>query len=363
MEYVPLGRSGMMVSKYILGTLTFAGTHGFEALGSIDEPLGRRMVDIALDVGVNAFDTANLYSMGDAELVLGKALAGRRDKVLLFSKGRSALGAGPNDSGASRLHLVGQVEKSLRRLQTDYLDLYFVHQWDGVTPVEETVETMSRLVQAGKIRYWGVSNYSGWQLAKTAMTARQPGYVPPVSHQFNYTPEAREAEYEILPAGEDLGIGAMIWSPLGEGLLTGRITRTRPATPGTRQGSDWPEPYVTDKERLYRVVDTLDAVAKERGISVPQVTLAWIRQRPGVDTIVVGARNEAQLKENLGAAEVTLTAEQMARIEEAGRPAPVYPFWHRALWGLDRPTPAEKTYLEGYRRTMGAPTSGAATAK
>jgi aryl-alcohol dehydrogenase-like predicted oxidoreductase len=360
MEYAPLGKSGMMISKYILGTLTFAGTNGFEALGSIDEAQGRRLVDLALDAGINAFDTANLYSKGDAELMLGKALAGRRDQVLLLSKGRSEVGPGPNGGGASRLHLVSQIEQSLKRLQTDHLDLYFVHQWDGVTPVEETVETMSRLVQAGKIRYWGVSNYSGWQLTKTVMTARQLGCVPPICHQINYTPEAREAEYEMLPAGEDLGVGAMIWSPLGEGLLTGRITRTQPAAPGTRQGSDWPEPYVTDKERLYRVVDALSAVAKERGISVPQVTLAWICQRPGVNAIVLGARNAAQLKDNLGAAAVTLTPGQMARIEATGRPAPVYPFWHRAMWGVDRPTLAERGYLQGYRESMGMPSSAAA---
>ncbi|WGF87079.1 aldo/keto reductase [Marinivivus vitaminiproducens] len=352
MEYVPLGRSGMMVSRYILGTLTFAGTNGFEALGSIDDGQGRRLVDLALDAGVNAIDTANLYSMGDAEKVVGHALEGRRDKVLLFSKARSAVGDGPNDGGASRVHLTEQIEASLRRLRTDHLDLYFVHQWDGVTPVEETVATVSDLVRAGKIRYWGISNYSGWHVAKTALVARMQGDVPPVAHQIYYTPEAREAEYEIIPANEDFGIGSMIWSPLGQGLLTGKVTRDAPPAEGTRQSHDWPEPWVTDRDRLYRVIDALKAVADEHGVSVAQVTLAWVRQRPGVGTVVLGARNEDQLKDNLASAGLVLSAEQMGRIEAAGQPAAIYPFWHRSMWGLDRPTPIEKGYLEAMRASM-----------
>lgn len=231
MEYVTLGKSGMKVSRYILGTLTFAGTNGFEALGSIDAAQGRRLVDMALDAGVNAFDTANLYSLGEAETILGEALAGRREKVLIFSKGRSEVEETPNGAGASRIHLHAQLEASLKRLKTDWLDLYFVHQWDGVTPIEETVETMSGFVKAGKIRYWGVSNYSGWQLAKTAMIAKAPGFIPPIAHQIYYTPEAREAEYELIPAGEELGIGSMIWSPAWPGIVRrqGEAGRLRPA--------------------------------------------------------------------------------------------------------------------------------------
>src|SRR5262245_13244726 len=204
MEYVQLGKSGMKVSRYVLGTLTFAGTNGFEALGSIDVQQARRLVDMAIAAGVNAFDTANLYSKGDAETVLGQALAGHRDKVLLFSKARSEIEARPNGGGASRIHLHAQLEASLKRLNTDWLDLYFVHQWDGMTPIEETVETMSGFVKTGKIRYWGVSNYSGWQLAKTAMITKATGFVAPVAHQIYYTPEAREAEYELIPAGDEL---------------------------------------------------------------------------------------------------------------------------------------------------------------
>jgi aryl-alcohol dehydrogenase-like predicted oxidoreductase len=318
-------------------------------------PLLKRLVDTAIDAGVNAFDTANLYSKGDAETVLGQALAGRRDKVLLFSKGRSEVEAGPNGGGASRVHLHAQLDASLRRLKTAWLDLYFVHQWDGVTPIEETVETMSGFVKAGKIRYWGVSNYSGWQLAKTAMIAKAPGFIAPVAHQIYYTPEARDAEYELIPAGEELGIGSMIWSPLGQGLFGGKAKSDGSAPQGTRQGDpQWPEPYLPDGERFARVLTAIEAVAKETGHSVPQVALAWTRTRPGVGTIVLGARNKEQLADNLASYALTLTPEQAARIEAAGRPRPLYPFWHRAMWGFDRPTPSEREYLAGHRQTVGA---------
>ncbi len=354
MKYVPLGRSGMKISRYVLGTLTFAGTHGFEALGDIDVNRGRRMVDMAIDAGVNAFDTANLYSKGDAETVLGEALTGKREKVLLFSKGRSEVEEGPNGGGASRVHLTRQLEGSLKRLKTDWLDLYFIHQWDGVTPIEETVETLSGFVKSGKIRYWGVSNYSGWSLAKTAMIARAPGFIPPIAHQIYYTPEAREAEYELIPAAEEFGIGSMIWSPLGQGLFGGKVKADGQAPDGTRQGHDnWKEPFVSDWNRFGRVLKAIEEVAAEVGRSIPQVTLAWLQARPGVGSIVIGARTERQLADNLAAADLTLNAEQTAKIEAAGRPAPLYPFWHRAMWGMDRPTPSERIYLEGHRHTVG----------
>src|SRR5262245_2938202 len=354
MEYVQLGKSGMKVSRYVLGTLTFAGTNGFEALGSIDVQQARRLVDMAIAAGVNAFDTANLYSKGDAETVLGQALAGRRDETLIFSKGRSKMASGPNDGGASRVHLTAQLEGSLKRLKTDWLDLYFVHQWDGVTPIEETVETMSGFVKTGKIRYWGVSNYSGWQLAKTAMIAKTLGFVAPIAHQIYYTPEAREAEYELIPAGEELGIGSMIWSPLGQGLFGGKAKSDGSAPQGTRQGDPkWPEPYIPDTDRFARVLGAVETVAKEVGRSVPQVTLAWIRARTGIGTIVLGARNEDQLSDNLASYGLTLTPEQTSRIEAAGRPRPIYPFWHRVMWGFDRPTPSERDYLAGHRQTVG----------
>lgn len=354
MDYIPLGKSGMMVSRYILGTLTFAGTKGFEKLGSIDAQQGRRMVDMAIDAGVNAFDTANLYSKGDAEIVLADAVKGRRDQVLLFSKGRSVMQDGPNGGGASRLHLTSALEDSLKRLKTDYLDLYFVHQWDGVTPIEETVETMSNFVKSGKIRYWGISNYSGWAIAKTAMLGQQPGFVPPVAHQLYYTPEGRDAEYELITANQHFGLDSMVWSPLGQGLFGGKAKPDGSMPDGTRQGGGgWPEPHINDYGKFARVLAEVEAIAKETGHSVPQVTLAWLRDRPGIGTIVLGARNEQQLAENLASYELKLTAEQSARIEAVGRPAPLYPFWHRAMWGFDRPTPEEAGYLAGYRQTIG----------
>lgn len=354
MDYRALGRSGLRVSRYVLGTLTFSGTHGFEALGDVDVAGARRMVDMAVEAGVNAVDTANLYSKGDAETVLGEAIKGRRDDLLLCSKGRSAMGDGPNDAGASRGHLTRQLEASLRRLGTDWLDLYWVHQWDGETPVEETVETMSGFVKAGKIRYWGVSNYSGWSLAKTAMVAREAGLVPPVAHQIYYTPEAREAEYELIPAAEEFGIASMVWSPLGQGLFGGKAKADGSMPGGTRQGTEgWKEPFVSDWDRFGRVLSAVEAVAAETGRSVPQVTLAFLRDRPGIHSIVLGARTPGQLADNLASADLVLTPEQAARIEEAGRPAPIYPFWHRAMWAVDRPTRSERGYLDGYRKTVG----------
>ena len=353
MDYVALGRSGLMVSRYVLGTLTFAGTDGFERTGNVNVTGAKRMIDLALEAGVNAIDTANLYSKGGSEEVIGRAIEGRRDDVLLFSKARMPMGSGPNDSGASRIHILSQIDRSLQRLKTDRLDLYWVHAWDGITPIEETVEVMSNLVKAGKIRYWGVSNYGGWQVATTAMTAKVLGAVPPIAQQINYTPEAREAEYEIIPAAEAHGLGTMVWSPLGEGLLTGKIDRNTKAAKGTRQGSTWTEPFVIDQEKAFRVIDVLKAVAKERGVSVPQVVLAWLRDRPGIGSIVIGARTEEQLRDNLASHDVTLSSDEAARIEAAGRPLAIYPYWHRAQWAMDRPSATEKSYLQGWRKSQG----------
>lgn len=353
METVGLGGSGLRVSKFVFGTMTFAGTHGFEGLGSATGETARRQIDMALDAGVNAIDTANVYSRGDAERVLGEALAGRRDKVLVFTKAGFRMAPGANGLGSSRAHLTEQVEASLRRLQTDYIDLYFTHRWDGFTPVEETIETMTGLIRAGKIRYWGVSNHSAWALTKTVMTARAAGLIAPVAQQIYYTAEAREAEYELLPAGADLGVGAMIWSPLGQGLLTGKVGRDQAAPEGSRQATKWPEPWIMDWERLWRVVDALRAVAGEQGATVAQIALAWLKARANVGPIVIGARTEAQLADSLAAADIVLTPEQHDAIEAVARPAPIYPHWHQALTASDRPSPAEADYVRGYRRTMG----------
>ncbi|ARB25887.1 aldo/keto reductase [Pseudomonas tolaasii] len=353
MKYLPLGKSGLEVSQYILGTLTFGGDHGFDRAGSVGGALAKRMIDMSLDSGVNAIDTANLYSFGQAEDILRGAIGSKRADLLLFSKARFSLRSGPNGGGASRAHLIPQVEASLKRLGTDWLDVFFIHGWDGVTPVEETIEVMSTLIRSGKIRYWGVSNYSGWQLAKTALLAPQMGGIAPVTQQIYYTPEGRDAEYELLAAGQELGLSSMIWSPLGQGLLNGMIDRHTPPADGTRQGSTWTEPHVADRERLYRVIDALKLVAHQCGRTVPQVALAWVRQRPNVDSLVLGARTEAQLAENLASIDLVLDDAQMGLIEEAGRPPAIYPFWHRSQLALDRPTSAEAGYLKGWRAAQG----------
>lgn len=354
MQYQRLGKSGLLVSDYVFGTLTFAGTNGFEALGSVNDGQGRRMIDIALDAGVNAIDTANLYSKGDAEVIVGKALAGRRDSALIFSKAGSPMTSKPNDSGTSRKHLVRQVDDSLRRLQTDYLDLLFLHRWDGVTPIEETVQTMGDLIRAGKLRYWGLSNYSGWQVASTVHTAKALSIPTPIAHQLYYTAAAREAEYELIPAGEELGLGSMVWSPLGQGLLTGQVSRDQAPAAGTRQATaGWLEPYVVDKALLWNVVDALIEIGEDHGVSAAQVALAWVRQRPGVHSVVLGARNEEQLTDNLASRLLELSNEECARIEALARPAPLYPYWHRSMWATERASPSEQSYLEGHRKTIG----------
>lgn len=353
MEYIYLGNSGLRVPKYILGTVPFSGTNGFEAAGNIDDKLARRMVDMSLEAGINMFDTANLYSKGDAERVLGSAIKGRREDVLLTSKTGFHMEDNPNARGASRSNILRSIDQTLERLGTDYLDLYFVHLWDGQTPVEETVETMTSLVKSGKIRHWGVSNYSGWALARTFTVAEQGGYIPPITQQIYYTPEAREAEYELLPAGQELGIGSMIWSPLGEGLLNGKIGRNKQTPENTRQGAGWPEPWVQDQERLYRVIDALEEVAANHNASVPQIAYSWVRDRPNVGPIVIAARNEEQLKENIASFDIKLTQEEHDQIEAVARPVPIYPNWHRAMSSLDMSSSSEKVYLEGYKKSMG----------
>lgn len=353
MEYIYLGKSGLRVPKYILGTIPFSGTNGFEAAGDVQEEQARRMVDMSLEAGINMFDTANLYSKGDAERVLGAAVKGHRSDVLISSKTGFPLSDNPWERGASRSNIVKSIDETLERLGTDYLDLYFVHLWDGQTPVEETVETMTTLVKSGKIRHWGVSNYSGWALAKTHTFAVENGFIPPITQQIYYTPEAREAEYELLPAGTELGVSSMIWSPLGEGLLNGKIGRGKEAPENTRQGGGWPEPWVQDEERLYQVIDALEEVASNHSASVPQIAYAWVRDRPNVGSVVIAARNEEQLKENIASFDIQLTEEEHDRIERVARPKPLYPNWHRAMTGLEMASPSEKVYLEKYKESMG----------
>jgi aryl-alcohol dehydrogenase-like predicted oxidoreductase len=328
MEYRHLGRSGLRVSALSFGAATFGGGNEFfKAWGETGVDEAKRLIDACIDAGVNLFDTANGYSNGLAEEILGKALRGRRDKVLISTKAFFPMDEGPNDLGSSRLHLMEQCDASLRRLGTDRIDIYHMHGFDAMTPVEETLDTLNTLVHAGKVRYIACSNFSGWHLMKSLATSDRHGWARYVAHQVYYSLIGREYEWELMPLGLDQGVGALVWSPLGWGRLTGKIRRGHPLPKVSRlhkTAGVGPQP---DDEYLYTVVDALDEVARETGKSVPQVALNWLLGRPTVASVIVGARNEEQLRQNLAAAEFSLTAEQVAKLEEASAVAKTYPYW------------------------------------
>lgn len=337
MDYRQLGASGLRVSTMTLGTMGFGGEGDFRAVGELGVDDLRRQLDRSLDAGMNLVDTANMYSTGRSEEILGEALdGGRRDRLLVATKVRFPMGDGPNDAGLSRHHVIASVEASLRRLRADHVDLLQLHEWDGQTPAEETLEALDTLVRAGKVRYVGASNFTGWQLMKWLGVAHARGYQRFVSHQIHYTPQAREAEFEILPAGLDQGVGTMVWSPLAGGLLSGKYRRGETGPEGSRHTLDWDEPPVYDEDALFDVVEALVAVGEEHGVSAAQVTLAWLLTRPTVDTLVIAARTEEQLTDNLAAAELELTPEQVERIEAASRPDLPYPLWHQAANASER---------------------------
>lgn len=352
MDYSKMGNSGLMVSKYALGSVPFSATNGFENAGGVLDKDIAYFIDYALDQGINQFDTANLYAKGDAELALGKGIRHHRDEMVISTKTGFPYNDITNNVGASRLNIERSIDHSLKRLGTDYVDLYYVHTWDGQVPVEETIQAMNDLIRKGKIRYWGVSNYSGWTLAKTYTTAVENNMAPPIAQQIYYTPESREAEYELLPAGVDLGVGNSIWSPLGEGLLTGKITREKKGEPNTRQGDGWAEPYVKNHELFYRLIECVQDIAQAHNATVPQIILAWLRERPNVDSIVLAARNQAQLIENIASYQLKLTKEEYQTITDLTQPQPIYPLWHRAMNSAERGSDAEKVYLEEYNRLM-----------
>jgi aryl-alcohol dehydrogenase-like predicted oxidoreductase len=344
-EYRQLGRSGLRISTLTLGTMTFGGQKGFEKVGSTDTSGARRIVDRSLDAGVNLIDTADVYSGGVSEEIVGSAIEGRRDRLLLATKARFRMGAGPNDAGLSRLHLIRACEDSLRRLGTDHIDLYQVHQWDGQTPVEETMEALDTLVRDGKVRYVGCSNLSAWHVMKSLAVSDAHGYQRYVSQQIHYTLQAREAEYELIPAGLDQGLGVLVWSPLAGGLLSGKHRRGEPAAEGTRHATDWNEPPVYDEESLWRIVDSLVAIADARGVSAAQIALAWLLTRPGVSSLVIGARTEQQLEDNLAAADLVLDQVEIDRLEEISRRPLPYPFWHQASAIGDRLSEPDRALL------------------
>ena len=302
MEYRQLGRSGLRISPLTMGTMTFGGRGEFASVGATDVDGARRQIEMALDAGVNLIDTADVYSGGAAEEIVGQALGSRRDEVLLATKARFPMGKGPNDAGLSRHHLIEACEASLRRLQTDHIDLYQVHEWDGQTPLEETLEALDHLVRSGKVRYVGCSNFAGWQVMKALGIADRAGLPRFVSQQVYLSLQERSAEYEIVPSAIDQGLGLLIWSPLAGGLLSGKYRRGENAPPGSRHASDWDEPPIYDEDKLYDTIEVLVEVAEGRGVSPAQVALAWLLGRPGVTSVIVGARTDEQLADNLGAA-------------------------------------------------------------
>ncbi len=344
MEYRRLGRSGLFVSALTLGTMTFGGRGRFGMVGSTDVKGATRQVDMCLDAGINLFDTANIYSAGESEEILGQAISGRRDRLLLATKARMRVGDGPNDAGLSRYHLIRQCEESLRRLGTDYIDLYQVHEWDGVTPMEETLEALDTLVKQGKVRYIGSSNHSGWQLMKALGLSERLGLQRYVSQQIYYSLEARDAEYELVPLALDQECSILVWSPLAGGLLSGKYRRDRDAQEG-RHVEGWNEPPVRDPDKLYDTIDVLVEIAEGHGVSAAQVALSWLLGRPGVASVVIGARTEEQLADNLKAAELKLSDEERRRLDEVSAPPLIYPHWHQLRTASDRLGPADLPLL------------------
>jgi len=348
MEYRQLGNSGLKVSVLTMGAMTFGGKGDFAKVGNLQLNDVRRLIDIVADAGVNLIDTANVYSAGASEELIGEAMgAKRKPGMLIATKARYPMGEGPNDRGLSRWHLIRECEASLKRLRTDVIDLYQVHQWDGLTPLEETMEALDSLVRSGKVRYIGCSNWSGWHVMKAMEVARRDGRVPFVSEQIHYTLQAREAEYELIPIAVDQKLGVLVWSPLAGGLLSGKYRRDH-KTPEGRQMAGWNEPPVRDENALWAIVDELVAIAAARNVSAAQVALAWALERPAVTSLIIGGRTEAQFRDNLGCVNVKLSAEERARLDKASLPPLIYPYWHQSRTASDRLGPADLTLHAPY---------------
>jgi aryl-alcohol dehydrogenase-like predicted oxidoreductase len=340
MEFRQLGKSGLQVPVLSYGTGTFGGVGDiFRAWGTTEVDEARELVDICLEAGLNMFDTADIYSSGRSEEVLGAAIQGRRDEVIIATKGFFPMGARPNQGGSSRYHLISACEASLKRLGTDYIDIYQMHGFDALTPVEETLHALDDLITAGKVRYIGASNFSGWHLMKSLAASDRYGWARHVSHQVYYSLIGREYEWELMSLGADQGVGALIWSPLGWGRLTGKIRRNHPRPEVSRLPVSAQYGPPVDDEHLYKVVDVLDVLAKETGKTVPQISLNWLLQRPTVSSVIFGARNAEQLRENLGAVGWNLTTEQVARLDAGSKVTPIYPYWHQRDTASDRNPP------------------------
>ena len=340
MEYRQLGGSGLKVPVLSFGAATFGGgTEFFKAWGETDVKEASRLVDICLDAGVNMFDTADIYSKGLSEKVLGEALKGRREKVLISTKATFAMGEGENEIGSSRYHLTQTIDASLRRLKTDYIDIYTMHGFDAMTPIEETLQTLDNFVKSGKVRYIACSNFSGWHLMKSLLISEKYGLTKYIAHQAYYSLIGRDYEWELMPLALDQKVGTIVWSPLGWGRLTGKIRRGSPLPETSRLHQTSEQgPQVAD-ETLYNIVDVLDEVAEEVGKTVPQVVLNWLIQRPSVANVIIGARNEEQLRQNLGAVGWNLTAEQVGKLDKASESTPIYPYWHQRQFVSRNPLP------------------------
>jgi aryl-alcohol dehydrogenase-like predicted oxidoreductase len=345
MEYRELGRSGLAVSTFSFGTTSW---HGHPEIGSTDLAGAKRQVAMALDAGINLFDTADRYGFGRCEEYLGEALGSRRDEVLIATKVHNRMSDVPNDGGLSRKHLISACEASLRRLKTDYIDLYQMHGWDGVTPLEETLAALDDLVKAGKIRYIGASNYSAWHLMKALGISARDGVARFVSQQIYYSLQAREAEFELVPVALDQGVGILIWSPLAGGLLSGKWRRNAEAPTGSRRLAGWPDPPIYDEAKLWNIIDALLEIAAVRDASAAQVALAYLAGKPGVCSVIIGARTDEQLADNLRAQHLALSDDEQRRLDAVSAPDLIYPYWWQGKYN-DRLGPADLALLGRYR--------------
>ena len=344
MQYRQLGRTGLRVSELSLGTMNFGNQGHTAPVGSVELDEARTLLERALESGVNLIDTADAYSGGRSEEIVGELLEGRREDVVLATKVRFATGTGPNDSGLSRAHLISACEASLRRLRTDHIDLYQVHERDGVTPTEETLDALDTLVHQGKVRYVGCSNHSAWHLMAALGTADRLGFQRYASQQIYYSLLNREAEYDLIPLSIDQGVGVLIWGPLAAGLLSGKYRRGRDSPAGARYAGDWREPPIYDRERMYDIIEALVEVAAENGHTPAQTAIAYLLGKPAVTSVILGARTLEQLVDNL-AGEWELDAASRARLDEASSLPLIYPYWHQAATASDRLSPGDETLL------------------
>lgn len=346
MEYRLLGRSGLKVSTITMGTMTFGGVGWAKTVGDLSVKDAKKLVDMCIDAGVNLLDTADVYSQGASEEILGEIIGGpRKNGVLIATKARFPMGPGVNDVGSSRQHLIQACEASLKRMKTEVIDLYQLHEWDGQTPLEETMEALDTLVRQGKARYIGCSNFSGWHIMKALGVSERDKRERFVSQQIHYTLEARDAENELVPISIDQGLGILVWSPIAGGLLSGKHRRNQATPEGTRQFAGWTEPPIRDENRLWNIVDTLVEVADGRGVSAAQVALAWLIGRKGVTSVIIGGRTETQFKDNLASAELKLTDEERKRLDDVSLQPLMYPYWHQRNTASDRLSEADLSLI------------------